>query len=105
MKIAVLGATGKTGRYLVARLCEHGHAITAIDRSEVRLARLDPQAARVVWSDCVEVPATSFDRHICFLQLVEYLAVARFDSELGAWLWHPTAPPNCQGATNIMRPG
>ena len=48
MKIAVLGATGKTGRYLVAELCERGHSVTAIGRSEVRLARLDPQAARIV---------------------------------------------------------
>lgn len=48
MKIAVLGATGKTGRYLVAELCEGGHAVTAIGRSEVRLARLDPRAARSV---------------------------------------------------------
>lgn len=48
MKIAVFGATGKTGRYLVAELCERGHAVTAIGRSEVRLARLDPRAARIV---------------------------------------------------------
>jgi nucleoside-diphosphate-sugar epimerase len=48
MKIAVFGATGKTGRYLVAELCERGHAVTAIGRSEVRLARLDPRAARAV---------------------------------------------------------
>ncbi len=48
MKIAVLGATGKTGRYLVAALCERGHSLTAIGRSEVRLARLDARARRVV---------------------------------------------------------
>ena len=48
MKIAVFGATGKTGRYLVAELCERGHAVTAVGRSEVRLARLDPRAARIV---------------------------------------------------------
>ncbi len=48
MKIAVLGATGKTGRYLVAELCERGHSLTAIGRSEVRLARLDPRAAHIV---------------------------------------------------------
>lgn len=55
MKIAVLGATGKTGRYLVARLCERGHSLTAIGRSEVRLARLDPRAARTVADlECIE---------------------------------------------------
>ncbi|MHA1538180.1 MAG: SDR family oxidoreductase [Alphaproteobacteria bacterium] len=48
MKIAILGATGKTGRYLVAELCELGHAVTAIGRSGVRLARLDPRARHVV---------------------------------------------------------
>lgn len=55
MKIAVLGATGKTGRYLVAELCERGHAVTAIGRVEARLARLDSRAAHVVADlECIE---------------------------------------------------
>jgi len=44
MKVSVLGATGKTGRFVVARLCEDGHAVTAIGRAPARLARLDARA-------------------------------------------------------------
>ncbi len=46
MKIAILGATGKTGRYVVARLCERGHEVTAVGRRTDRLAALDPRARR-----------------------------------------------------------
>ena len=42
MKIAVLGATSKTGRPLVARLCADGHAIVALGRSAERLGHLGP---------------------------------------------------------------
>jgi len=48
MKIVVLGATGKTGRYVVAQLCADGHAVVAVGRSEARLAALDEKAVRVV---------------------------------------------------------
>jgi len=37
---AVLGAAGKTGRYLVERLCADGHDVVAIGRSQARLAAL-----------------------------------------------------------------
>lgn len=37
---AVLGATGKTGRYLVERLCADGHDVLAIGRSRERLEAL-----------------------------------------------------------------
>lgn len=37
---AVLGATGKTGRYLVERLCADGHDVLAIGRSRARLEAL-----------------------------------------------------------------
>jgi uncharacterized protein YbjT (DUF2867 family) len=46
--ITVLGATGKTGRYLVARLCEEGHAVTAAGRAPDRLDRVDARARRAV---------------------------------------------------------
>ena len=39
---AVLGATGKTGRYLVERLCADGHDVLAIGRSLERLEALGP---------------------------------------------------------------
>ncbi len=48
MKIAVLGATSKTGRHVVARLAAAGHAVTAVGRDSGRLAALEGPAARVV---------------------------------------------------------
>jgi uncharacterized protein YbjT (DUF2867 family) len=48
--IAVLGATGKTGRYLVDRLCADGHQVTAIGRTEAKLDVLS-SAARTVAAD------------------------------------------------------
>ncbi len=56
MKLAVLGATGKTGRYLVARLCEDGHEVVAIGRDTARLAALDDRAERRVAD--LEAPET-----------------------------------------------
>jgi nucleoside-diphosphate-sugar epimerase len=44
MKIAVAGATGKTGRHLVARLCADGHQVVAHGRDPARLAHLDRRA-------------------------------------------------------------
>ena len=45
---AILGATGKTGRYLVERLCAAGHEVVAIGRSEARLDALGGAPRRVV---------------------------------------------------------
>jgi nucleoside-diphosphate-sugar epimerase len=41
MRVAVIGATGRTGRRVVARLCERGHAVTALGASAAKLAALD----------------------------------------------------------------
>jgi len=46
--IAVIGATGRTGRRVTARLCERGHAVTAIGRDPARLARLHLKARKRV---------------------------------------------------------
>lgn len=46
--ITVLGATGKTGRFLVARLCEEGHAVIAVGRAPDRLDLVDARARRTV---------------------------------------------------------
>ena len=46
MRVAVLGATGKTGRYLVARLCHDGHAVVALSRKLDRLDAVDGCATR-----------------------------------------------------------
>lgn len=48
MKVCVLGATGKTGRYLVERLCDEGHEVTAIGRDAERLGLVDGRAGRAV---------------------------------------------------------
>ena len=45
---AILGATGKTGRYLVERLCGAGHEVVAVGRSEARLDALGGTPRRVV---------------------------------------------------------
>jgi nucleoside-diphosphate-sugar epimerase len=44
VRIAVVGATSKTGRYLVARLIAEGRAVMAVGRNAGRLAALDPKA-------------------------------------------------------------
>jgi nucleoside-diphosphate-sugar epimerase len=46
MTTAVVGATSKTGRYLVARLAAEGFRVIAIGRNAERLAALDPKAER-----------------------------------------------------------
>ncbi len=63
MRIAVLGATSKTGRPLVARLCDDGHTVMALGRSQERLAVLDPRASPRVadLSDADGLPAALAD--------------------------------------------
>lgn len=46
MRIAVFGASGKTGRYLVAALCDAGHETVALGRSAERLAVVDSRAEK-----------------------------------------------------------
>ncbi len=46
MRIAVIGATGKTGRYLVRRLCDGGESVVALSRDAGRLAQVDERADR-----------------------------------------------------------
>jgi len=44
MNVAVIGATGRTGRRVVARLCDGGHAVTALGLTEAKLGLLDGRA-------------------------------------------------------------
>ena len=46
MRIVVIGATGKTGRYLVRRLCDAGEQVVALSRDAARLAGVDARADR-----------------------------------------------------------
>ena len=44
-RIIVIGATGRTGRRVVALLCARGHAVTALGRTAAKLGALDRRAA------------------------------------------------------------
>ncbi len=46
MKVAVLGATGKTGRHVVSALCNTGFEVIAVGRDAAKLAGLDNRAER-----------------------------------------------------------
>ena len=88
VKVAVLGATSKTGRPLVARLCEDGHTVVALGRAAERLARLDPRAAARVadLGDTEGLGAALADS-----QAVVSLAHARFTAALLA-----AVPSRCE---------
>ncbi|MCZ6721279.1 MAG: NAD(P)H-binding protein [Proteobacteria bacterium] len=61
MTVGVIGATGPTGRALVARFCEAGSRVVAVGRSAARLAELDPRAeTREADLDAVEDLAPVF---------------------------------------------
>lgn len=99
MKIAVLGATGKTGRYLVARLCEDGHDVTAIGRDKTRLAALD-RRARAVRGDLSRPGAIK--KSLAGAACVVSLAHARYTDEVLAAL-----PASCRrvvlsGSTRVF---
>ncbi len=43
-RVAVIGASGGSGRHVVAGLCDRGYRVLALGRDAQRLARLDPRA-------------------------------------------------------------
>lgn len=90
MKVAVLGASGKTGRHLVARLCEEGFDVTAVGLSAERLAALDRRARRAVAD--LERPA-AVKAALNGAERVVSLAHARFTRAVLAAL-----PPGCERA-------
>ena len=53
MKIAVLGATGRTGRLLVPELVRRGHSVSVLVRDPDRLPRTTPCAS---WWATVATP-------------------------------------------------
>ena len=83
MTIAILGATGKTGRYLVSALCDRGHVVTAIGRTQARLAALDKRATTAVGD--LNDPAT-IRLAIAGAETVVSLAHARFAETVVACL-------------------
>ena len=83
MKIALLGATSKTGRYVVPILCDHGHAVVAIGRDAAKLDALD-RRARAVRADITE--AASLRAALDGAECVASLAHARYAAEILAAL-------------------
>lgn len=83
MNIAVLGATSKTGRYVVPALCDRGHAVVAIGRDAARLAALDSRA-RTVRADITR--ADELRAALSEAECVASLAHARHTAEVLAAL-------------------
>lgn len=50
MRVAVIGATGRTGRHVVTRLCDLGHDVVAVGRTPQRFPLVD-RRARIVAVD------------------------------------------------------
>jgi len=88
MKIALLGATSKTGRYVLPVLCDHGHAVTAIGRDPAKLATLDPRA-RTVRADITDAP--TLRAALAGAECVAALAHARYAEDILAAL-----PESCR---------
>ena len=93
MRIAVLGATGKTGRYLVACLCERGHAVEAVGRDPGRLAGLDARARRIEAD--IEDPG-ALEAALAPARCVVNLAHARHTGAVLAAL-----PADCERLVNV----
>jgi uncharacterized protein YbjT (DUF2867 family) len=72
MRVALVGATGMTGRRALAALLARGHAVVAVGRNEAKLAALDPRAERRIGD---------FDRP-------ETLAPALADADVVAYAAH-----------------
>jgi nucleoside-diphosphate-sugar epimerase len=86
--VALLGASGKTGRYVAARLVRDGHRVVAVGRSAERLSRIEATVeARIAdLEDAASVRAALADA-----ETVVSLAHARFAAAvLGA------LPPACR---------
>jgi nucleoside-diphosphate-sugar epimerase len=83
MKIVILGASGKSGALVVARLCETGHQVTAVSRDPARLKGLDTRA-QVAKGDLTDVAAMT--AVLATADRVISVAHARFTGDLVAAL-------------------
>jgi nucleoside-diphosphate-sugar epimerase len=82
MTVAILGATGKTGRYLVPALLDAGREVLALGRDRGRLAALDPRCRTAIID--LEAPH-GLDATLAEAAVVVSLAHARFaEAVLGA---------------------
>jgi uncharacterized protein YbjT (DUF2867 family) len=96
MRIAVLGASGKTGRYLVAALCDAGQETVALGRSAERLAAADPRAEKRL-ADIED--ATSLRAALADASHVVSLAHACFAAQVLAALPEPCERVVLTGST------
>lgn len=75
MIVAVLGASGKTGRYVATRLVQDGHRVVAVGRSAERLGRIAaPVEPRI--ADLTDPPSVA--AALVDAEIVVSLAHARF---------------------------
>lgn len=79
MRIAVLGATGQTGRQLVVQALERGHSVVALARSPEKLADIQAPGLGVIRADVFEPASLRAAAHEVDV-LVSGLGVADGDS-------------------------
>ncbi|WP_201776621.1 NAD(P)-dependent oxidoreductase [Allosalinactinospora lopnorensis] len=65
MKLAILGATGRTGRHVVEQTLERGHTVTALVRDPAKLDGTADPRLRIVRTDVMdpEALAAEFSGH------------------------------------------
>lgn len=78
MKIAVLGATGQTGQYLVSQALQQGHTVTAIVRNPGKLAVHHENLKVGVW----KLAAQLFNCKVCVIPLLLGAKPRRGEQEL-----------------------
>lgn len=89
MKVAVTGASGFIGRYVLRDLLEHGAEIVAVTRDADRLAGLS-KAVRIVEMDIARPSSDCFDQmgrpdvlvHLAWDGLPNYKSLHHFETEL-----------------------
>lgn len=89
MKVAVTGASGFIGRYVLAELIKHEMDIVAVTRDAARLNGL-PSSVRVVAMDIANPPSDCFERlgspevliHLAWDGLPNYKSLHHFETEL-----------------------
>lgn len=89
MKVAVTGASGFVGRYVLSGLLGHGVEIVAVSRDATRLAGLS-EAVRIVEMDIASPSADCFEQigrpdiliHLAWDGLPNYKSLHHFETEL-----------------------
>lgn len=103
MKIAVTGAGGFIGKYVLAELKRHAVEVVAVAREAVSLANHDG-AVQVIEMDVCEAGADSYERlgcpdvliHLAWGELSNYKSIFHIESEL---------PMHCRFLTSLVEAG